>query len=109
MAHPEVARARLDKIIEVMAEVAVVEQSYRMEGRTMAIILAPKAAPQKQGTAPRPQVTKSAPPPPVAASVDDVVDEDEEDEDEDDEDEENEEFDDELDGEEGDLDDNVEE
>lgn len=42
MAHPEVARARFDAIIEELADVAIVEQSYRMEGRTMHIILAPK-------------------------------------------------------------------
>jgi len=44
MAHPEVAREIFDKIIEEMEELAVVEQSYRMEGRTMNIILAPKTA-----------------------------------------------------------------
>ena len=48
MAHPEVARARFDEIIEAMADVAIVEQSYRMEGRTMNIILAPKAAAQQK-------------------------------------------------------------
>ncbi len=52
MAHPEVARARFDKIIEEMTDVAIVEQSYRMEGRTMHIILAPKA-PAKQPPPPK--------------------------------------------------------
>ena len=46
--HPEVARARFDQIIEQMADIAVVEQPYRMEGRTMNIILAPKSAPVKK-------------------------------------------------------------
>ncbi len=44
MAHPEVARNIFDRIIEELADVAIVEQSYRMEGRTMNIIIAPKAS-----------------------------------------------------------------
>lgn len=44
MAHPEVARRIFDRIIEEMADISTVEQSYRMEGRTMNIILAPKAS-----------------------------------------------------------------
>ena len=47
MAHPEVAKARFDKIIGEMSDVAVVEQPYRMEGRTMHIVLAPKEAKKK--------------------------------------------------------------
>lgn len=54
MAHPEVARARFDEIIEQMSDIAVVEQPYRMEGRTMNIILAPKTDKTKQ-TGGRPQ------------------------------------------------------
>lgn len=41
MAHPEIARAHLDRMIEVMGELAVVEQVARMEGRNMFVILAP--------------------------------------------------------------------
>lgn len=41
MAHPEIARAHLDRMIEVMGEQAVVEQVARMEGRNMFVILAP--------------------------------------------------------------------
>lgn len=48
MAHPEVARARFDAIIEEMADIAVVEQGYRFEGRTMNIILAPKGDAKKK-------------------------------------------------------------
>ena len=44
LAHPEVARRIFDRIIEEMADVSTVEQSYRMEGRTMNIILAPKVS-----------------------------------------------------------------
>ena len=47
MAHPEVARDRFDKIIELMSDIAVLEQPYRMEGRTMNIILAPKGGDKK--------------------------------------------------------------
>lgn len=42
MAHPEVARGIFDRIIEESSDIAVVEQPYRMEGRAMHIILAPK-------------------------------------------------------------------
>ena len=48
MAHPEVARAKFDRIIVQMADVSVVEQPYRMEGRTMNIVLAPKVVIQKK-------------------------------------------------------------
>lgn len=41
MAHPEMAAKLLDKVIEAAADVGIVEQPYRMEGRTMTMILAP--------------------------------------------------------------------
>lgn len=41
MAHPEVAAALLDRVVASLKEEAVVEQSYKMEGRTMTMILAP--------------------------------------------------------------------
>ena len=41
MAHPEIARAHLDRMIAVMGDIAVVEQIARMEGRNMFVILAP--------------------------------------------------------------------
>jgi translation initiation factor IF-3 len=44
MSHPEIARAHLDRMIEVMGDDAVVEQVARMEGRNMFVILAPSAA-----------------------------------------------------------------
>ena len=40
MAHPEVAAALLDRVVASLGEEAVVEQSYKMEGRTMTMILA---------------------------------------------------------------------
>ena len=45
MAHPEVAARLLDRVVAEVKDMVVVEQSYRMEGRTMTMILAP--APNK--------------------------------------------------------------
>jgi len=41
MAHPEIARAHIDKMVETLADVAEVEQVARFEGRNMFAILAP--------------------------------------------------------------------
>jgi translation initiation factor IF-3 len=41
IAHPETAARVLDRVIQEVGELAVVEQPYRMEGRTMTMILAP--------------------------------------------------------------------
>jgi translation initiation factor IF-3 len=41
IAHPETAAWILDRVIEATKEVAVVEQPYRMEGRTMTMVLSP--------------------------------------------------------------------
>ena len=45
MAHPEVAARLLDRVVAEVKDIVVIEQSYRMEGRTMTMILAP--APNK--------------------------------------------------------------
>ena len=45
MAHPEVAARLLDRVVEEVKDIVVIEQTYRMEGRTMTMILAP--APNK--------------------------------------------------------------
>ena len=45
MAHPEIAARLLDRVVEEVKDIVVIEQSYRMEGRTMTMILAP--APNK--------------------------------------------------------------
>jgi translation initiation factor IF-3 len=39
MAHPEMAAKLLDRVVEVTKDVAEIEQSYRMEGKTMTMIL----------------------------------------------------------------------
>jgi translation initiation factor IF-3 len=41
MAHPEMAAKLLDRVVEVTKDVAEIEQSYRMEGKTMTMILVP--------------------------------------------------------------------
>ena len=69
LAHPEVAKARFDQIIADMADVAVVEQPYRMEGRTMNIILAPKPAAQKAKKADEPPSPPQPPPPPPSPTT----------------------------------------
>jgi translation initiation factor IF-3 len=65
MAHPEVAKARFDQIISDLADVAVVEQPYRMEGRTMNIILAPKPVAQKKKVDEPAQLQPPQPPQPA--------------------------------------------
>lgn len=42
--HPEFARRSLDRMAEAASEVAVIEKSPSMEGRTMTMILSPKLA-----------------------------------------------------------------
>jgi translation initiation factor IF-3 len=41
IAHPETAARVLDRVIEAVGEVGVIEQPYRMEGRTMTMVLGP--------------------------------------------------------------------
>jgi translation initiation factor IF-3 len=41
MAHPETAARQLDRVVEAVGDLAVIEQNYRMEGRTMTMLLAP--------------------------------------------------------------------
>ncbi len=42
MAHPEIARAQLDRISTAVADVGVVERPPTIEGRRMTLLLAPK-------------------------------------------------------------------
>ncbi len=41
IAHPEMAAHVLDRVIESVGDLGVIEQPYRMEGRTMTMIMAP--------------------------------------------------------------------
>jgi translation initiation factor IF-3 len=45
MAHPEIAAQQLDKVVEAVKDIAIIEQPYKMEGRTMTMILAPGKPP----------------------------------------------------------------
>jgi translation initiation factor IF-3 len=45
IAHPETAAKVLDRVISEVGELAVIEQPYRMEGRTMTMILGPGKIP----------------------------------------------------------------
>ncbi len=45
IAHPETAAAVLDRVIHELGEMAIIEQPYRMEGRTMTMILGPGKIP----------------------------------------------------------------
>jgi translation initiation factor IF-3 len=70
MAHPEIGRRILERLLQELAEVAIVENMPRQEGNTMHVILArkpgtgpkPPAAPR---SAPRPAVADAAPAPPA--------------------------------------------
>jgi translation initiation factor IF-3 len=42
MAHPELGADLIDRIKKDMAELTVVEQNPRMEGKLMVMVLAPK-------------------------------------------------------------------
>jgi len=54
--HPETAQRQLDGIVDAVKDVALIENSSRMEGRTMMLILAPRP-----GTGPKPPAPKPAP------------------------------------------------
>ena len=41
MAHQEIGKAQLDRIIEDTAEIAIVEQAPKVEGRQMGMLLGP--------------------------------------------------------------------
>jgi translation initiation factor IF-3 len=41
LAHPEVAARQLDKMVEAVKDIAVVEQPYAMDGRLMTMLIAP--------------------------------------------------------------------
>jgi translation initiation factor IF-3 len=87
--HPEMAQRQIDNIIERVKDVAIVESSSRMEGRTMMLILAPRPGGGKGGGA-RPSpgagaVSAPAPrrPAPAPAVADAGAPDDDEDDDDD--------------------------
>jgi translation initiation factor IF-3 len=40
--HPEIARRSMERVVELTADIAVVEKPAAMEGRTMTMVLSPK-------------------------------------------------------------------
>jgi translation initiation factor IF-3 len=63
MAHPEIGRRILERLIEELADVAVPETQPRMEGKTMDTILTGRPGHKPQAPKPAP-----LPPPPPASS-----------------------------------------
>ncbi len=60
--HPETAARQIDGMLQELLDIAVVEQSARMEGRTMTAIVAPKAKPGvARPAAPRPASPRQSP------------------------------------------------
>jgi translation initiation factor IF-3 len=67
--HPEVGRALLDRMLEQLGPLAIIESPPRLEGRNMTAMLAPKkqpvpagaAAPTREGPAPREPQAAEAP------------------------------------------------
>ena len=49
MAHPEIGRRILERLVEELAEVAIAETMPRLEGNQMHTILTPAAAGWRQG------------------------------------------------------------
>jgi len=41
LAHPDVAARQLDKMVEAVKDIAIVEQPYAMDGRMMTMLIAP--------------------------------------------------------------------
>jgi len=54
--HPETAARQIDAMLQDLLDIAIVEQSARMEGRTMTAIVSPKAKP----SVPRPAGARPA-------------------------------------------------
>ena len=66
MAHQELGYKIIEQVLQDLSDVAVVEQSPRAEGRTVSLVLSPKA--QQPKVAPKPTANKSGPagePPPA--------------------------------------------
>jgi translation initiation factor IF-3 len=71
IAHPEIGRRILERLIQEVSEVAVAENMPRMEGNSMHVILGPRpgaGAPKKPGPPP-PQAQQRRAPEPVTAAA----------------------------------------
>jgi translation initiation factor IF-3 len=72
IAHPEIGRRILERLIQEVSEVAVAENMPRMEGNSMHVILGPRpgaGAPKKPGPPPPPQAQQRRAPEPVQAAA----------------------------------------
>lgn len=66
--HPEFARKSLQRAAQIAEEIATLEKVPTMEGRTMIMILAPRAEPKPEVVkAPKQQPTEAAPEAPPSA------------------------------------------
>ncbi len=63
VAHPEIGRRILQRLVEELGDAVVVESSPRMEGNTMHTILSRRAGAKPPGGGPRPASTGSTPAP----------------------------------------------
>jgi translation initiation factor IF-3 len=61
LAHPQVAQRLLDRIVNELKDEAVLEQNSRMEGRTMFLLIAPKAGAIPKPVAPPPGPVPAGP------------------------------------------------
>jgi translation initiation factor IF-3 len=61
--HPETAQRQIDAIVKEIIDLGVIEQSSRMEGRTMTALVAPKQRPPEK-PAPAPKKQSAAEPTP---------------------------------------------
>jgi translation initiation factor IF-3 len=71
IAHPEIGRRILERLIQEVSEVAVAENMPRMEGNSMHVILGPRpgaGAPKKPSPPPPPQAQQRRAPEPVQAA-----------------------------------------
>jgi translation initiation factor IF-3 len=63
LSHPEIGRKLLEKMVEDLIDIAIIEKSIGMEGRQMSIMVAPKpkVLPVKPPKPPKEKVAKPAP------------------------------------------------
>lgn len=56
--HPETAQRQIDTIVKLVEDIGMVEQSARMEGRTMTAIVSPRQKPQVKPAAAKPKTSQ---------------------------------------------------
>jgi translation initiation factor IF-3 len=56
--HPETAQRQIDTIVKLVEDIGMVEQSARMEGRTMTAIVAPRQKPQVKPAGAKPKTAQ---------------------------------------------------